>query len=127
MKKKRLRLKPFNLEDAKAGKPICTRDGREVRIICFNKEGDFPIVALIKEGNKEIVYPYKLNGCDSEDNIKSNYDLMMAPHKITMYTVIRKGPKNVTYVTGGLYKTRSLAESFVGDDIIAVGEVNWIE
>ena len=26
------RLKPFNLEAAKAGKPVCTRDGRKVRV-----------------------------------------------------------------------------------------------
>ena len=28
--------KPFNLEEAKAGRPVCTRNGQEVRIICFN-------------------------------------------------------------------------------------------
>ena len=29
-------LKPFDFEAAKAGKPVCTRDGRKVRIICFD-------------------------------------------------------------------------------------------
>lgn len=28
-------MKPFNLEEAKAGKPVCTRDGRRVEIISF--------------------------------------------------------------------------------------------
>lgn len=27
------KYKPFNLEEAKAGKSVCTRDGQEVRII----------------------------------------------------------------------------------------------
>lgn len=29
-------LKPFDLNSAKAGKPVCTRDGRKARIICFD-------------------------------------------------------------------------------------------
>lgn len=32
------KYKPFNLEEAKAGRPVCTRNGQEVRIICFNKD-----------------------------------------------------------------------------------------
>lgn len=36
MEEKNLNLKPFDLEAAKAGKPVCTRDGRKARIICFN-------------------------------------------------------------------------------------------
>ena len=31
-------MKPFNLEEAKAGKPICTRDGRRVEIISFETQ-----------------------------------------------------------------------------------------
>lgn len=30
-------MKPFNLEEAKAGKPVCNREGNDVRIICFDK------------------------------------------------------------------------------------------
>lgn len=37
MKEKKLNLRPFDLEAAKAGKPVCTRDGRKVRIICFDR------------------------------------------------------------------------------------------
>lgn len=42
------KFKPFDLEQAKAGKPVCTRDGRKARIICFDlKNGNHPIVAAI--------------------------------------------------------------------------------
>ena len=34
---KKLNLKEFDLEAAKAGKPVCTKDGRKARIICFIK------------------------------------------------------------------------------------------
>lgn len=38
MEEKKLNLKPFDLEAAKAGKPVCTRDGRKARIICWDKK-----------------------------------------------------------------------------------------
>lgn len=41
-------MKPFNLEEAKAGKLVCTRDGRKVRLLCFDaKSNNYPIVGLI--------------------------------------------------------------------------------
>lgn len=53
-------LKEFNLEAAKSGKPVCTRDGRKARIICFDKEDIRPIVALIKsdKGGESAYYYY---------------------------------------------------------------------
>lgn len=71
-------MKKFNLESAKAGKPVCTRDGRSVRIICFDKKGsDHPIVALISlEGAEETEW-YSSTG-RLYNGAESNYDLMMA-------------------------------------------------
>lgn len=42
------KLKPFDLEKAKQGAKVVTRDGRPVRIICWDKLDDdntYPIVA----------------------------------------------------------------------------------
>ena len=47
MEEKKLNLKPFDIQKAREGKPVCTRDGRKARIICFNRKGDMPITALI--------------------------------------------------------------------------------
>lgn len=58
MNKKKLNLKEFDLEAAKAGKPVCTRDGRKARIICFDAKCNKPIVALIYDCNKETVLQY---------------------------------------------------------------------
>lgn len=77
--KQELKLKPFDLQKAKAGKPVCTRDGRKARIICFDKRGKFPIIALIDEGDIEVHYYYSHNG-KSADCV-SDYDLMMLPEK----------------------------------------------
>ena len=51
-------IKEFNLEQAKAGKAVCTRDGRRVRILCFDlKDNNFPICAAVEE-EEGIEYPY---------------------------------------------------------------------
>lgn len=51
MEEKKLNLKEFNIKAAKAGKPVCTRDGRKVRILCYDLKGaKYPIVAAIETG-----------------------------------------------------------------------------
>ena len=83
-------LKPFNLEAAKAGKPICTRDGRKARIICFDRKDVRPIIALIKSDNDgEGVYYYYADGSNL-DNYPSAFDLMMLPEKKEGWAVIRR-------------------------------------
>ena len=79
----RKNLKPFNLEAARNGKPVCTRDGRKARIICFDSNGGRPIVALVTECDDEEEMPYKYH-CDGFYNcqsIPSDNDLMMLPEK----------------------------------------------
>lgn len=69
-------LKPFSLEAAKAGKPVCTRDGRKVRIVSSSlKNKNFPIIAIVDCDVEENVYQYDINGvCDEHDE---NLDLRM--------------------------------------------------
>lgn len=75
--------RPFNLELAKAGKPVCTRDGRKARIICWDRYAScYHIVALIEckgfPNKEEEVKVYTDNGkyISGEENA---YDLMMSP------------------------------------------------
>ena len=83
-------LKPFNLEAAKSGKPVCTRDGRKARIICFDVKGDIcPIIALVEENGMEVTKSYDMNGRANYKNA-DNYDLMMLPEKKDGWAVIRR-------------------------------------
>lgn len=74
-------LKPFDLEAAKQGKPVCTRDGRKARIICFDAK--FPktgnIVTLVEKENGEEVTLYHYD--DWHCSIGRAYALMMLPEK----------------------------------------------
>ena len=92
-------LKPFNLEAAKAGKPVCTRDGRKARIICFDRIDNtgckLPIVALVQCEETEVLQLYHDDGkCD----VKADLDLMMLSEK-------KEGWVNV--YKGGLLDTKS--------------------
>lgn len=72
---KKYRLEPFNLERAKAGEPVCTVDGEDVKILCFERNKVvYPIVALI--GHNESIMTYTRNG-KTHKNGESNRDLMM--------------------------------------------------
>lgn len=73
--------KPFNLEQAKAGKPVYTRDGRKARIICFDAKtlGDYPIIALVENADNSIyeaAYYFSDKGEYLRGNI-CNIDLVM--------------------------------------------------
>ena len=75
-------MKPFNLEKAKAGKPVCTRDGIKARIICFDlKNEKYPIVAAIGDDSSEIILCYTTNGEIIKGNYKSEKDLVMLLEK----------------------------------------------
>ena len=78
-------LKPFDIEAAKSGKPVCTRDGRKVRIICFDRiNGDYyKIVACVTafDGDFEEVLFYGIDGYIVDSQNPKDEDLMMPPEK----------------------------------------------
>ena len=83
MEEKKLNLKPFDIQKAREGKPVCTRDGRRARIICFDAEGNKPLIVLSKINGHEVILRYTEKG--QSDNFHSptprEDDLMMLPEK----------------------------------------------
>ncbi len=71
-------MEPFDLSAAKAGAPVCTRDGMEARIICFDRvDLEYPIIALYKtELGIEHMRSFSPNGLQF-DGVISDEDLMM--------------------------------------------------
>lgn len=72
-------MKPFDLEKAKAGAPLRTREGFRARIVCFDADNDrFPIVALLKSDNgKEYPASFTKEGRFSDGEVDSSNDLLM--------------------------------------------------
>ena len=130
MEEKKLNFKPFDLEAAKAGKPVCTRDGRKARIICFDAKCNKPIVALIYDCNKETVLQYLENGRFFVDQI-DKYDLMMFPQKkegwVNVYKSYNVG-KKIPCMTS-IYPTKEEAKksSVVVSGYVDTVKIEWEE
>ena len=125
MEEKKLNLKPFDLEAAKAGKPVCTRDGRKARIICFDAKCNKPIVALIYDCNKETVLQYLENGRFFVDQI-DKYDLMMFPQKKEGWVNIFKDFEDTVCC---VYPTEkeALEDGQIEKDYITTIKIEWEE
>lgn len=77
-------MKPFNLEEAKAGKPVCLRSGKPARVICFDRDDEYPIVSLHYGNTEEEIRTHCTNGAYLVTGDESKSDLMMATTKLTM-------------------------------------------
>ena len=84
MEENKLNLKPFDIQKAKEGKPVCTRDGRKARIICFDAKDSQPIIGLYEKNIdgivREYLCSYHTDGRMYDDQ-DTGYDLMMLPEK----------------------------------------------
>lgn len=76
-------MKPFNIEEAKQGKPVCTRGGNPARIICFDANNShYPIIALVNLNNQEEdPIAYTKEGKYTISETKHNKDLVMVSEK----------------------------------------------
>lgn len=145
MEEKKLNLKPFDFEAAKAGKPVCTRDGRKARIICFDYKGDsnaYPILALISTINSrgvpsEIIAKYTEDGRYVKyNNVEYNEDLMILPEKkegwmnIYNHNRPRTSSENCYIMTGvSVFETKEGAISYIDKDkeYIDTVKIEWEE
>ena len=71
-----IEMRKFNLEEAKSGKPVVTRLGRPVRILCWDAKGSDPIVGLIELDFTSYACNYNENGIFRE-GVESEQDLFM--------------------------------------------------
>ncbi len=124
-------------EAAKAGKPVCTRDGRKARIICFDAKCIKPIVALIQgSDNSEQIEYYTENGVFSNGGTGKNRDLMILLEKkegwINIYNrnTISTSKENCYIMTGvSVFKTKESAISYKDKDkeYIDTIKIEWEE
>ncbi len=82
-------MKPFDLEKAKAGAKVCTRNGYKVEILRFDvKNPYYPIIAVItNDDGIENYYAYTKDG--------KYTDLNECPMDLVMATIKHKGYVNI--------------------------------
>ena len=104
------KFKPFDLEAAKAGAPVMTRDGRPARILAFDLKADeYPIAAAIEsyDGESEGIRTYTEYGKYDNTVDEHDNDLVMALVKHRMWANIHKS--NDSYTLTGCHKTEESA------------------
>lgn len=123
-----MNIKPFDIQKAREGKPVCTRDGRKARIICFDcKDETFQIVALISGslGKEEIISYDKAGYSTTRDRDEM---LMMLPEKKEGWVNVYKKEQN-RYVKG-FFPSREIALNFISEksrEYIATIKITWEE
>lgn len=135
MEEEKLNLKPFNLEAAKAGKPVCTRNGHKARVVCFNRysvDNNAPIVACVKSydsDNKEFedVIIYREDGSLFESHLQHPFDLMMLPEKHDGWVNVYRD-FNIVHAKN-IFDTREEALKNIGggENCVATVKIEWEE
>lgn len=77
--------KPFDLT-----KPVQTRSGRPVRILCTDRFGNIQIVALVHEGHREIIVTAYVDGRLSRE-VECSHDLVNVPKITEKFVNIYRG------------------------------------
>ena len=117
MEENKLNLKPFDLEAAKLGKPVCTRDGRKARIICFD--------TLVTDPLGESVHYYLSNGKVDFDK-QNDEDLMMLLEKKEGWVNIDKGGSGQITISSP-YSTKEEAIHNDNETTIDTIKISWEE
>ena len=128
---KKINLKPFDIEAARSGKPVCTRDGRKARIICTDlKANNYPIVATVLGADGiEFPHTYTLDGIYSKGE-ESGFDLMMLPEKKEGWVNIVRGSDGSPHMGRGIFQSKEEAENTIkafSDNLIDTVKINWEE
>lgn len=127
------KYKPFDLEAAKKGKPVCTRDGRKARIVCFDREylyeeQNYSIVALIKSPYGEAIYSYTKDGLYNSNTTHDN-DLMMLCEKKEGWVNLWRHESGTVHPDGNVYSSKEEAVKIGSRDYnyIATVKIEWYE
>lgn len=124
-------MKEFDLKLAKAGKPICTRDGKEAKIICFDaKREGYPIIALVDYTTTEEVYFYTSKGSLYPPPTKPyGLDLMMISEKYKGWVNVYRDSDRNPYTDKLIFNTEEAAifEGVKAKNYITTIEVEWEE
>lgn len=123
-------MKPFDLELAKQGKPVCTRDGRAVRILCFDRKSvdGYSILALVDKGDHESFIVCTSRGKFYKCGKDNPYDLFMSPVKKEGWINLYK--RDGVTRTGGVNIYQSMEEAMAmhcPNNYIATVKIEWEE
>lgn len=121
-------MKEFDLEKAKAGAPIVTKDGRNARIIGERKHPEYPLVVAVCDRNGvEEVFLYTNKGRNYLHQV-CDEDLLMAPIIHKRYANFYFKDEDL-YDLGEVYDSKDDAIRNIRYDVkyIKTIEIEWEE
>lgn len=125
-------MKPFDLEKAKAGAPVCTRNGLKVKILRFDvKNLNYQIAALVTDKNGIEYYEnYTKDGRYYVAGYEDDMDLVMASIKHKGWVNVYPDDTKFTigYKTGSnIFPTKEIAKQVSAPNCIATISIEWEE
>lgn len=126
-----INMKNFDLQKAKEGHPVCTRDGRKARIVCFDLKNPlgYTIVACIttENGTEEETETYTNQGLRFEGTT-SRGDLFMVSERREGWVNIYSQPYDIRKA-GVIYdsKQEALSVSQNVQGYITTTKIEWEE
>ena len=121
-------MKPFNLEEAKQGKPVVTRDGRPVRILTFDRKGNMPIIGLVTYREVEVGCYFSIDGKASNFFEENDSDLFMKLEKKEGWANLHRDTGGIVF-TSNVYDTKeeALQIAIMNTGYITTVKVEWEE
>lgn len=128
-------MERFTLEKhlADPTRKVVTRDGREARIICTDRDSSFPVIFLVRRetGATESVFAANENGICSIGVELCDYDLFFAPKKqsrwVYLYEMLFKDGETKVYVSHAYINKEIAISNMESNDGFALTEITWEE
>jgi hypothetical protein len=102
-------MKPFNLEAAKAGKPLVTRDGRKVTEFHHFETCKLKYSCVAIVGGESL--SYTTAGFFDEDTSDRVLDLFLADEEVTVWVNVYEGSEAHGLMSGNFYENKEDAEN----------------
>lgn len=120
-------MKPFNLEQALAGAPVITREGRKVVRIFYAEEAceNSQVICVFETG---AVFPYYKDG--TYTNSSSAHELVMVPTKKEGWVVMFHNNSQKDFIVGTkIWASKEDAEIWYKgcEGIFAIAKIEWEE
>lgn len=126
-------MREFNLEEAKAGHPVCTRDGRKARIVCYDMKitiDHFPLLVLVENDGIEQGFAYNEQGHRPyTDGDNDPNDIMMVSVKHEGWVNIYRDTSGITYTGENICDSQEEMEEIgkKSQTYIATVKIEWEE
>lgn len=114
-------MQPFNLADALAGKPVVTRDGRDVvNIEVATDPSDTQDPNRVRGTINDNIYVWFTDGTWDKDSTPANEDLFMASISYTGWINI------YGYGSSYIFPTEDEANQYASPDRLGCVPVTWV-